>query len=99
MRILFGLAFLGAIILAPIGVLFSSQVTLGPSLVGLACLMAIAARIFQAESIADTAAKAQAPAATAEQIQCVACRTVSARGPKYCPQCGHEYFTPVAAKA
>jgi len=93
----------GALVLGLAGLVFTSQATLGPTLAGLACLSAIVARIAQAESHASAAREhgtaGNQVSVNAHQIRCLACGHISARGPKNCPNCGHEYFTPVRPQA
>jgi len=91
---LMAMCLLGALLLGGAALVLSSQATLGATLAGLACLAAILARIAQAESQASEA-KQRATGVSAEQIRCLACGEVSAQGPRNCPKCGHEYFTPV----
>jgi hypothetical protein len=51
MNVLAGVLAAVALLVACVGLLFSSQVTFGASLVGCACLLGIVARIVQASGI------------------------------------------------
>ena len=70
----------GALALGALGLLFTSQVNLGPSLVGLACLAGILARIAQA---------APTPSTTSVMLVCASCGHRQRPGPAACEQCGH----------
>lgn len=68
-----------SILIAAVALGVSSQATLGPTLMGLAVLLAVFARISQA---------AQRKAASHTTLTCGACGHVNPRGPATCERCG-----------
>ena len=106
MQLLAGLALLGSGACVLVGLVLTSQATIGVGLIAVACYLGIVVRVIQASGQHDDVLRklkrlaADPPkvvplVAPGElgplEIRCKACGVIGQRGPDACPHCGKRY--------